>query len=192
MSRSLLRLFSVLPALLAFAAVGAHPLAGQKLSPVEPGSRIRVHVPSVADAPIIGTLLSMNPDLVRFAMEGGFPTFAVRLDSIARLDVSAGLASSGAAAVRGGGIGLVVGTIPSGLVLAGARCFVADDGLPDACTPEIRWAAAVVVVASTAVGAVIGALTPVERWRRVGLPIRFGAAPKSRAGGLAVGIATPF
>lgn len=158
------------------AALTAQPAFSQKLSSVEPGSRIRVHAPSIAGAPMIGTLLSLNAEELRFTLEGGFPTFAVDVDSVARLDVSAGLESSRSGALRGGGIGLIVGTIPSGLVLAGARCFVGDDGLPDACTPEIQRAAAVVVVASTVAGAVVGALTPIEKWVHVGLPLRLGAA----------------
>lgn len=154
---------------------GVEPLAAQKLLPVEPGRRIRVLAPTVAGAPIIGNLLSMHSGMLRFTLEAGFPTFVVPLDSVARLEVSDGWATPSAGAVRGGGIGFVVGTIPSGLVLAGARCFMPDDGLPDACTPDIQRAAAVVIVASTAVGAVIGAVTPFERWRRVHLPIRLGA-----------------
>jgi hypothetical protein len=168
-------------ALILGSLAAAPPLAGQDVSGLTPGTRIRVEAPPVTADRVSGSLRSLDATALHLTLEDG-KTLAVPRDAVESIDVSAGRRSHW---IRGAGIGALAGLAFSGtLVIIGSADD--DDGL-DSLDRALYGAVIVTTTAGGAVlGAITGALIRTEQWEPIApADVQWGVGPV--AGG-AVGV----
>ncbi len=140
-------------------------------APVDPGSRVRVWTQTNARGrpwgkPTKGTLTAWTSDSLVLDSPRG--PLAISRGSLSGMDVSRGGKSRGSAALKGAGVGFLIGAAAGtvgGLTFCGdecERCATAEG--------TAVFAASILGSAGGLWGAVIGALTAGERWERVPLP----------------------
>lgn len=84
-------------------------LIAQEGPQIVPGTRIRVTAPTVASDRLVGTAMSLDVDTLVMKAEDWAAPLTVPIASVTRLDVSRGKVSRGKNALKGAGIGLLVG-----------------------------------------------------------------------------------
>jgi hypothetical protein len=117
------------------------------------GSRIRVTAPSLSTDPIIGRLLHYSTDSLLLAAGDGEVRMRMPMSLVRTVEVSEGRDRSGWA-LKGAGVGLVVG------ILVGGASLAHDD--PEGLATLAGGIAGGIVGAP--LGAVVGALLAPERW----------------------------
>ena len=167
-----MRLFrsSLIAACAAVLVAAPATLLAQFPAEVEPGSRVRIHLPEThrqMDGPshrqlLRGTVESVTPDTLRLTIPGAFGALAIPRASMQRLEVSRGrpnrLSSATERAVGG--------------AIAGALFFALTNDPDLLGGPKYRsdWEAAGVGAAwGAGFGVFLGVLFPHERWRRIRL-----------------------
>jgi hypothetical protein len=191
--------------LLAAVLVLALPLglaaAQEAASPAPPlvsGARVRVHAHRI----FIGTLVTLDTATLVLQDDALLDTLRVPVGSIGRLEVSTGQRSG---AGRGAEIGLIAGASAGAII--GLAVIITEsiamsspvlwEGCPrDAIVcfgPEaIFLSAAVLGAAGAGLGALIGALSPIDRWEQVPVrPVEIGIVPLE-AHRLGVGVSIGF
>ena len=160
-----------LPVLSLFALTGCAHLQGpsRPASPIEPGQRIRITVPSAHPTRRVGTLVSLTVDSVALAEDTGrtgaaTARVAFPVAAVTKVEVSTGVRGHAPqGVVDGGKVGLIV-------VLLG---FAAGQWAPGDAESIAVFCGGLVV------GGVIGAAVVTEDWRRVPLQsLRAGASPR--------------
>ena len=146
------------------------------------GTRVRVSIDGSLTRSI-GTVAALEDHTLLMVLESGDQT-AIPLASIERLEVSRGRASTQERFQKGAFIGFLSGALYPVIILA----------------PQVRRARDVVHVfiigaiwgvPCGAIGALIGAASPGERWEQAPLPVRVGIAPQ-RKGGIALSASLAF
>ena len=146
-------------------------------APIAPGNRVRVWTGADAQGkpsgkPTVGMLTAWTADSVVLNTRNtdgfGIPRYMV-----SRIDQSAGRAPQ---LLKGAGYGLLIGGA-SGALIGYATgddtdCFVCFTAEQNAVV-----GAALLGVAGTVLGAIVGALSPGERWERVSLPAQLSVEP---------------
>jgi hypothetical protein len=173
------------------AGLAGTALPAQEPFSVMPGQRVKVRSPAVAGEFIVRS--SSSDTLVLGTMTGN-ETYSVPTESITRLAVNAGPRSRSAALGRGLGFGFLAGAA------VGAMLGYADGD--DECA-EGDWCildlsagdkavvgGAVIGGLGAAIGALVGAFYPGERWERV--PVRRVAAGPGPGGGFAAAVSLAF
>ncbi len=136
----------------------------QKVAPLQPGQRVRVHSALARTPELIGGVQSVGPDtlVVRYVDGGASMATAIPLAYVTRLEVSRGQRSHW---VRGLVIGLAAGAT-TGVILGatseGDWLFSKSD--------LALMGAVVMAPIGGLVGLGIGALMRTERWETVSLP----------------------
>ena len=178
--------------------VGLCSSAAAQGAPVDPGTRVRVW-PAVDPqghpygTPTVGALSLWTADsLVLDTRNLG--VLSIPHSAVAHLEQSGGRKPRGPAALKGAGVGLLIG--------AGAGAMLALLGEPDEepcgiapiCLTSrgaiFGFATMVFGVPAALLGGAIGALVPGERWKQVSLPTRVGITP--RTSGLALSASFGF
>jgi hypothetical protein len=146
-------------------------LVAQESPHLSSGARVRVSVRQQGRQ--TGTLVAMKTDTLVLRAEGRNTPRTIPLSSVSRLDVSRGRASFGKGALKGAGIGLLVGVAyPTIEFIKGGR---KDDFFPLA----LMFGS----LGGTFLGALIGGSRPGEQWEQVSLErIRVGVAPQRNGG----------
>lgn len=137
---------------------------------VRAGDRVRVHA---LDGPIvIGVVEDVSRDTLRLRNDDGGTPRIVPVWQVGRLEVSAGQTSRESNMLRGAATGLAVGALVGG-ALGAATCVGGSDGFGGSCSSNGKRAqfvlggALILGVPAAALGAVIGAASPLELWRKV-------------------------
>lgn len=136
----------------------AAPAAAQQASDGLTGTRVRVTAPNFLPAPLQGTVTSYRQDGLGVVGEESGDTVLLPLRAISRLDKFAG-GSAGSSAWYRGRMGAFIGA-GLGLIAGPLLAKVTDRGMGESAL--IGGAAG--LGAGFAVGAVIGAATPRDRW----------------------------
>lgn len=156
----------VIPAF-ALLLLTASAAAAQFPSGVVPGVRVRVAVPDTArQSPLVprqqllfGTVVRATADSLHLALPGLGGVVAVPHGQLRALSVSRGVPSRGQSAVREGVRWAVLG----------ALVFAVSDTRDAAVGRNARERAAYGAGFGLGVGAIVGAVWPSERWRRLSL-----------------------
>jgi hypothetical protein len=179
-------------ALAALVTLTASAAAAQTPS-LEPGTRVRVTSDSLGR--VVGVVAPAGRDTIAVTTPDGGSRVAIPVASVERLDVSRGR-TAGAGAARGALIGAAVsgglGVAATGLVYFYERRHDATRSCYESCylgTAIVGVLSGVVLLGSTATGALIGAAVGAEGWRRVPLADRVGVGPTPDGAGLAVRLA---
>lgn len=161
-----LRFFAVL------ALIHAGELAAQSTSglPVALGSRVRVSVPDSARQEaftpriqmIRGEVVGVTTDTLSLEVAGVGSVLAVPRSSIRRLDVSRGVPGRPASAAAGALGGALLGAFYG----FASRQLGVEEWEGNSVGQSLALGAAI----GAAGGLIVGALSPIERWRRVALP----------------------
>jgi hypothetical protein len=153
--------------------LGASWLQAQEAPVVTEGSRIRVSTEAdmVRPNPLVTTLVRLTTDSLTVIGSGGGAELSIPNSAVTRLEVSAGKQSR---ALRGAGIGLLTGAAVGGLVwkLSSTSCEgeLCDSGFDDVVSATFGAVALVTgAVGGAAVGLIVGAARPAERWEPVRL-----------------------
>ena len=141
---------------------------------VQVGSRVRVISPEVGAQPLVGQVVTLEPDAVVVAGSGGGAQRRVPVGSASSLEVSAGTKSkAGRGAMIGGGIG----------ALSGVLMNIGDyNGDNNTLVVSIVGAAS-----GAAIGALVGLAFKSESWRPARVPpVSAAIAPVPRGAALSV------
>jgi hypothetical protein len=151
--------------LLLLALIGHFDLSAQWPGTVAPGTRVRVRLPEVQFQEttrrghlLRGRVTTLSPDTLYLAVTDSVGPLAVPRSLIEKLDLSRGVPSRGASALRQGLISAALSALT--LVLINE----AWSGTSDWDTGEAALIGAGVGFAS---GAIVGAIFPRERWKSV-------------------------
>ncbi len=146
---------------------------------VTPGARVRVSAPTVAERPLLGTVVALEVDTLIVDARGYAHPLALPLASLAWLEVSRGQKSR---TLKGAGIGFLVGGA-AGLATAAIWCAI-DCDAGDPYTGLVYAALGVLGAGVGALtGAIIGSTIKVDRWLDVPLyQLRVGLTPSERLG----------
>ena len=171
------------PCLIAILAVmPASNLRGDELTP---GSRLRLSVPSLGRAPVVGRLQSLDSQSLTLVVEGQPSPVVLSRQDVTRFDLSRGRRSRGKGALIGLGIGTAVGALagiihgsdPPGTFLAFSAAEYATG----------------FALLGASVGAVVGlAVPPGERWETLPLDRVHAATASSSRRGAALAITVSF
>lgn len=183
-------------AVVVLAAGMAGPAAAQSSAADLPGGT-RVRVAEQTTGRLVGTVTEVRGDTLLVLARG--EVHAVPISSIRTIQVSRGRPPRLASALEGGAIGLLTGAIGGAALLAIPSLLVPDacdrEGDGVLCFSTAEWALVGVAIGAplgAASGALVGFLSPRERWRRVE---RAGNAPRlsvqSGSGGLRIGFSVP-
>ena len=144
------------------------------------GDWVRVEGPVVAADDSTFSLRGSNGLPVRLAYRDAF-----------RIERYDGRASAGRGALRGAGIGFLVGAVPSVLVTGVVHANATAGGYSDGSSAAgiAAYLGILFTAATTTVGAAVGAIMPPDRWTRLTPPVRVGLAP---LGNGRVGLALSF
>ena len=151
---------------------------------VTPGARVRISAPTVAESPLLGTVVALPADtLIVDALDYADP-LALPLASLARLEVSQGQESRTLNTLKGAGFGSLIG-VGAGLATVGILCAINGDC--DADDPYTGMAFVVFGALGLAVGAptgaIIGLTKEVDRWVDVPLDrLRVSLTPSEHLG----------
>ncbi len=148
---------------------------------VTPGARVRVSAPTVAERPLLGTVVALEVETLIVDAQHYAHPLTLPLASLAWLEVSRGQKSR---TVRGAGIGFLVGGA-AGLATAAIVCAIAGDCDPDSSYTGLVYASLGVLGAGVGAltGAIIGSTIKVDRWLDVPLDrIRISLTPSERLG----------
>ncbi|MEO7713740.1 MAG: hypothetical protein ABIV10_12565 [Gemmatimonadaceae bacterium] len=144
---------------------------------VRAGDRVRVQA---LDGPVlIGDVEEVTRDTLLLVDEDYGTRRLVPVWTIVRLEVSAGQSTPESNMLRGAAAGLAVGALVGG-ALGAATCAGDSDGFGGSCNVGgkraqfILGGALILGVPAAALGAVIGAASPLEQWRRVWPEVRAG------------------
>jgi len=155
-------------------------LMAQEIPPLAPGARVRVSVRQQGRQ--IGTLVAVKADTLVLKAESRNVPLAIPITSVSRLDISRGQASFGKGALRGAGIGLLVG-------VAYPTVEFMKNGNEDGLFPLMLMFGS---LGGTFLGALIGGSRPGEQWERVPLErIRVSLSPQ-RGGGIRLAASFKF
>jgi hypothetical protein len=154
------RIFKFIPIALAASFGLARPVAAQRAEEPSVGSRIRIGLPDTLRVSpfvrggqwIAGTLVRATPDSLVLHVGGANPFF------VARRDVTTLAVSEGSSRVRSAADHAFFGA-----VLFGIATYLVDDAEGGVQGRRVAIAAG----SGAAVGAVLGALSPFEHWRKV-------------------------
>ncbi len=146
---------------LGFVLLASASLAGQTVSDLEPGLRIRVNAPSMYDRPAIGALEGIDAAGLRMRLEAG-GNLNVPRDVVDGIDVSGGLRSH---RLKGAAVGGLVGF--TGGLIAAAHGREDDPFMPGFDRTVEVIGVVVMTAAGAGVGALVGALIRTERWEEV-------------------------
>jgi hypothetical protein len=181
-------------AVLVVPLLGASWLHAQQAPVVTEGSRIRVSTEPerVHPNPLVTTLVRLTTDSMTVIAPSGGAELSIPNSAVTRLEVSAGKQSR---ALRGAGIGLLTGAAVGGLAwkLSSTSCEgdLCDSGFDDVVSSTFGAVALVTgAVGGAAVGLIVGAARPAERWEPVPLADR-SARPQTGYGyrlGLSVAV----
>src|SRR5688500_2651076 len=187
-------------ALLAPAAAGwAQPLATREV-PLDSGLRVRVTSRAAALDKAVGVVVRRESDTMTVALARGGRHVRMSLAALRRLEVSRGR-TAGTGAVRGARIGALVVAIPRATLTAfalftGWQADISGNGgrgCDDGCYFGAQIAGVLTLVGTAggaAAGTLIGAAVGAERWDRVTIRVRTGAAPTPNRLGIAVRVGT--
>ena len=158
---------------------------------VTPGARVRISAPTVAESPLLGTVVALPADtLIVDALDYADP-LALPLASLARLEVSQGQESRTLNTLKGAGFGSLIG-VGAGLATVGILCINGD------CADDPYVGLAFVVYGATGLavgaltGAIIGSIKGVDRWVDVPLDrLRVSLTPSEHLG-LTVSVRVAF
>ena len=152
---------------------------------VRAGDRVRVHA---LDGPVvIGGVEEVSRDTLRLIDADYGTQRLVPVWTIARLDVSAGQTTRQSNMLRGAAAGFAGGALVGG-ALGAATCVGDRDGFGGSCNVGGKRAqfivsgALILGVPAAALGAVIGAASPLEQWRRVWPEVPVGLTLIGRRG----------
>ncbi len=148
---------------------------------VTPGARVRVSAPTVAERPLLGTVVALEVDTLIVDARGYAHPLALPLASLAWLEVSRGQKSR---TLKGAGIGFLVGGA-AGLATAAIVCAIAGDCAADDPYTGLVYAVFGVLGAGVGAltGAIIGSTIKVDRWEAVPLDrIRVSLTPTAPGG----------
>lgn len=178
-------------ALLAVAPVAQ----GQSITDLSPGARVRVA--EQGTRALVGTVTAVRGDTL--LMLAGGEVHVLPISPMLSLQVSRGRPPRVASMLEGGAIGLLAGAIGGAASLAISSLVIPDscdregDGL--LCLSAGEWALVGVAIGAPvggASGAVVGLISPRERWRRVESA---GNVPRltvhTGTGGLRIGFSVP-
>ncbi len=174
-----LRVMSVF--LLALVLASPSVAVAAQQTPVTPGARVRISAPSVAENPLLGTVVALPADTLIVDAPGYADPLALPLASVARLEVSQGQESR---TLKGAGIGSLIGA-GAGLASAAIACAITGDcDSGDPYTGLVYLSLGVLGAAAGALtGAIIGSTKEVDRWVDVPLErVRFGLTPSEHLG----------
>ena len=165
---------------------------------VTPGARVRISAPTVAESPLLGTVVALPADTLIVDALGYADPLALSLASLARLEVSQGRESRTLNTLKGAGVGSLIG-VGAGLATVGILCAINDTDTWD-CDfddPYIGLAFAVYGTLGLAIGAltgaIIGSTKDVDRWVDVPLDrLRFSLTPSEHLLGLTVSARVAF
>ncbi len=146
---------------------------------VTPGARVRISAPTVAERPLLGTVVALEVDTLIVDAQGYDHPLTLPLASLARLEVSLGQKSR---TLKGAGIGFLVGGA-AGLATAAIACTIdnCDLGPPPAFIVYLYFGVLGAGV-GTLTGAIIGSIIKVDRWLDVPLDLRVSLTPNKRLG----------
>ncbi len=156
---------------------------------VTPGARVRVSAPTVAERPLLGTVVALEVDTLIVDARGYAHPLALPLASLAWLEVSRGQKSR---TLKGAGIGFLVGGA-AGLATAAIACAIAGDCYDDSLTGLVyAYFGGLGAVVGALTGAIIGSTIDVDRWVDVPLErLRVSLGPQ-RDGRLGLGLSVRF
>ncbi len=172
-----MRILLVLASLLAIASAAP----AQQIPPIEPGTRVRIQLDPHSAAgltgafendQLIGTVTAVRGDTLEIRFHPELGAVAVPLGAVRRLDVSLGVPSRTTSALRTAAYVGALGAVEWPVLNA-----LDDEPLHRSTATAVLFGAGVGIAA----GALLGALRPLERWRRVPLPAQVSIAPASRA-----------
>ena len=149
--------------------------AGPAATELDSLTRVRVSQTEVEPRRFAGGLLAADSLSITVDPERGGERLEVPLSSLRRLEVSLGRRTPGEGMRRGAARGLLVGLGASALLIGSAAIADEQEGPSDG---FITATAAAVIIsipltaATTVTGALWGATSPGERWRRVETPVR--------------------
>ena len=176
--------------IIALAAPSAAAVSRAHAQPtIHAGSRVRVEAPGIAGRRLEGTLTAANADSLTISVgDGPSPRSAtmltVPMSAVRRVDIQAGR-SRGRGAIRGALIGTVLGLGFAAATNAARNSDIrnASDSISSA-----AYAAGGVIVFGGA-GALLGGAIGVERWVRLGPPVRVSVVPRADGGMVRVSVA---
>ena len=161
-------------ALIALLAVVASDIHAQQATPLAPGTRVRVGVPTTADhrgwqivtvQHLTGRLVALRRDTLFVDVGGASPT-TVALGRVSTIEISSGTKSN---AGKGALIGGLVGAALGGVAMAGA-CSAEILGEEASCGGgEVAGGVVVFGLGGAAAGLFIGALIKSESWQSIPL-----------------------
>ncbi len=186
----------IVPLVVALVLTASVDLAAQQESTVAPGSRIRVSAPTVSSRPIVGEVVAVHSDTLVIDASAWvrgrtqwerLEEAEIPLGSLTRLEVSQGKKSNvGKGALIGGlvgaGVGLALGLAASAEDSEGFAP-VGPEGAGD-----VLGVSAIMGGLGAGIGALIGAISPGERWKEVPLDrLRIDVTPVA-SGALGMGV----
>ena len=179
------RRLSLLALACTLATPSGTPAAAQVERSVRAGDRVRVHA---LDGPtVVGVVEDINRDTLRLRDEDEGTARIVPVWTVSRLDVSHGQTTRESNMLRGAAAGFAVGALVGGS-LGAATCVGDSDGFGGNCNEGgkrarlILGGALILGVPAAALGAAMGASSPLEQWRRVWPEVRVGLVPVGRGG----------
>jgi len=157
-----------LPAVLLYLLTAASAAQSQWPPGIEPGARVRVTVPEEQRQPdkvtrgheLRGRVMHLNLDTLYLAVTDSLGPLAVPRSATRRIDLSRGVPSAGASALRRGLVTGVLGAVAGVLLVAGDN---EPGGSSEGDAALIGGGIGLVM------GGVLGAVFPTERWRRIRL-----------------------
>jgi hypothetical protein len=185
----------IFPLLSAALLAVAPAVQGQPTADLPAGTRVRVSEPAAGR--LVGTVTEVRRDTLLVLARG--EVHAVPISSIRTIQVSRGRPPRLASALEGGAIGLLTGAIGGAASLAIPSLLVPDacdrEGDGVLCFSTGEWALVGVAIGAplgAASGALVGLLSPRERWRRLEPAANVPRiSVQSGTGGLRIGFSVP-
>jgi hypothetical protein len=136
------------------------------------GSRVRVHQTQDAPRKVTGVLLRIDSSSFTVRSDVEQVPYLIPSKAVSGLEVSLGKRTAGQGVMRGAGIGFVSGLGAGGLMIVGGMIQDSRNPCGDcyiSVTMATAFLAVPTVALATLVGALVGAVSPGERWEAIEL-----------------------